>query len=494
VGLWEYNYFIKFLEVVMINLKKGLVPFWDYYLIDPRHTNAILSANKPQKRDTVMVFDKPWEGNATNYFTIIKDGGLYRMYYEVWGLNDKPLNIMVCYAESRDGLHWEKPELGIVEYNGNKKNNIIIGKIPDNFTVMKDENPDCPPEMKYKALGSVLEIDYIDGNKRNMLALWVSSDGIHFNRHSIISRGYAYDTQNSLHWNRHTGKYYCYIRDYHKVDDDPQSRFEESNVRANMVLESEDLTNWSEAQYLNYNGECYPLYTNCVTAYPYDDRYYVGFPSRYVQRRRWTKNYDRLGGAEKRKKRMEIEPRLGLAVTDCVFMSSRDNVNWYRFDEAIVTPGIEDGENWIYGDCYPALGGLIETPSPFRNCPPELSLFMGNHRWMDSPVELVRYVYRRDGMASLKAPYEEKKLLTKAFTFEGSTLRLNFSTSARGCIYLRILDEYNVPIKGYSTCEIFGDSVDRILDFDKPLSELSGKAVKFEFTMSDAEIFSMTFE
>ena len=477
----------------MITLKKGLVPFWDDYLIDHTHTSAVLSANKPQKRDIVMVFDKPWEGNATDFFTVIKDDGFYRMYYEVWGLNDKPLNVMVCYAESRDGLHWEKPNLGIVDYNGSKENNIIIGKIPDNFTVMKDQNPNCPPQMKYKALSSVREIDYTDGNKRNMLALFVSADGIHFERHSIISRGYAYDTQNSLHWNRHNGKYYCYIRAYHELADDPQSKFEESSVRANMVIESENLINWSEARDLNYNGERYPLYTNCVTAYPYDDRYYVGFPSRYVQRREWTKNYDRLGGKKKRRERMQREARLGLAVTDCVFMSSRDNVNWYRFDEAIVTPGIEDEENWIYGDCYPALGGLIETPSPFKNCPPELSLLIGNHHWMDSPVELVRYTYRRDGMASVKATYEKKKLVTKTFTFEGNTLKLNFATSARGGIYLRILDEYNVALEGYSTCEIFGDSTDRVIDFDKSISDLVGKAIKFEFTMSDAEIFSMTF-
>jgi hypothetical protein len=113
---------------------------------------------------------------------------------------------------------------------------------------------------------------------------------------------------------------------------------------------------------------------------------------------------------------------------------------------------------------------------------------------MDSPVELVRYVYRRDGFASAKAGYAKKKLITKPFTFEGNTLKLNFSTSARGGIYLRILDVNNVPIEGYSTCEIFGDSIDRIIDFDAPLSALSGKPVKLEFTMSDAEIFSMTFE
>ncbi len=478
----------------MIHLTKGLIPFWDDYLIDTDISSANLSANKPQKRDVVMVCDKPWEGNATDFFTVINDDGLYRMYYEAWGLYDKPMAIKVCYAESRDGIHWDKPNLGLVEFEGSRDNNIIIEKIPDNFTVMKDENPKCPPEMKYKALLSIREIDYLSGNKQNMLALWVSADGLRFEPHSIISKGFAYDTQNSLHWNRHTGKYYCYLRAYVPAPEDKDSLFEETDVRVNMVMESEDLVNWSEARIIAEKDELYPVYTNCVTAYPYDDRYYVGFPSRYVQRKEWTKNYDRLGGKEKRRERMKLSPRLGIAVTDCIFMSSRDNVNWYRFDEAILTPGIEDGENWIYGDCYPALGGLFETPSPFRNSPPELSLIVGNHHWMDSPVELVRYVFRRDGFASVKATYKKQTLLTKPFTFDGDILKLNFATSARGGIKIRILDESNTPIEGYSTYEIFGDSVDRTIDFDSPLSALSGRTVKLEFIMSDAEIFSMTLE
>ena len=31
----------------------------------------------------------------------------------------------LCYATSRDGVHWEKPNLGKVEFNGNRSNNIL---------------------------------------------------------------------------------------------------------------------------------------------------------------------------------------------------------------------------------------------------------------------------------------------------------------------------------------------------------------------------------
>jgi len=29
---------------------------------------------------------------------------------------------VTCYAESEDGIHWVKPELGLVEFNGSKAN------------------------------------------------------------------------------------------------------------------------------------------------------------------------------------------------------------------------------------------------------------------------------------------------------------------------------------------------------------------------------------
>ena len=106
----------------MIKITKGLVPFWDDYIIDHEFTTAKLSVNSPSKRGVVMTFDKPWDGNGNDYFSIIKDDGIYRMYYETWACFDPEYTegINVCYAESKDGIHWERPNLGLVEYNGSK--------------------------------------------------------------------------------------------------------------------------------------------------------------------------------------------------------------------------------------------------------------------------------------------------------------------------------------------------------------------------------------
>ena len=76
----------------------------------------------------------------------------------------------------------------------------------------------------------------------------------------------------------------------------------------------------------------------------------------------------------------------------------------------------------------------------------------------------------------------------------GNTLKINFRTSARGFIQVKFLDEYNNPIEGFISCDHFGDTTKRIIDFDKPLKELKNREVKLDFTMSDAEIYSITFE
>ena len=473
----------------------GFNPFWSDEIIDKEKTTAVLSANKPERAEAVFTLDKPWEGNCCDFFSIVKEDGYLRMYYESFNY---PWTgpVLLCYAESYDGgFTWERKNLGMYEYEGSKENNILF-KIVDNFTVMKDPNPNCPPEQKYKALASASRSD---GQPGNELELYACGDGIHFEKLRVISRGLAYDTQNTLFYDRHTNKYYAYMRNYHDSRKTLRENLNEKSVRGISVIESEDLVSWSEPAELDFcGGEDYPLYTNCISPYIYDDRYYVGFPTRYVERREWNESFDALPGIEARKFRMKEKdgdgaPRYGLTLTDCVFMSSTDRYKWHRFDEASFVPGYEYDGNWVYGDCYPAVGGFVETPGRFEGYPTELSMYVFRHHWGSrSPVYLDRFVYRRDGFASCKAGYAPKVLTTVPFTFDAQELCINFRTSARGYVYVRVLGEDGTPIEGFSSCEHFGDTVSRRIGFDKKLSALCGRTIRLEFTMSDAEIYSFT--
>lgn len=478
-------------------LTKGLYPFWNDSLIDAEKTNATISVNRATRAEVVLTFDRPWEGDsAGTYPTVLFDGEKYRMYYETCNLtaDERIPQIHVCYAESSDGLHWETPNLGLCEWQGSHESNIVLMGINDNFSIMLDENPACPPEERYKAvLEGGFSKDYPDGNPPHKLVMMTSSDGFHFSEPHEISHGYPYDTQNTLHWDAHAKKYYCYIRDTLKKEFASNPEWKDSPVRAIRVMESEDCVHWSEPVLLEYfGGEEYPMYTNCVMKYPYDDRYWIAFPTRYVERMTWNSNFEQHAAHELRRRRFEMKPRLGLATTDCVFMSSTDHYHWHRFDEAILTPGPEGNANWLYGDCYPASGGLIETPSSIEDAPHELSLYVRErHPTRKGVNRMVRYVYRKDGFASYKATYRPQTLTTKPFVMDADRLSVNFRTSARGYFFVTVLDEKGSPIEGYRSCEIFGDSLSRRIDFDKPLSDLREKSIRLQFEMSDAELFSL---
>ncbi len=135
-----------------INIGSRLEIFVDDLLIE-QITGAKLMMHQPQPREVVIVCDAPWEGNTSAYYTLFQDGELYRMYYRgahsdlTSRENAHPE--YVCYAQSRDGIHWEKPKLGLVEFKGSKENNILrTGPGSHNFTPFKDENPLCTADAR----------------------------------------------------------------------------------------------------------------------------------------------------------------------------------------------------------------------------------------------------------------------------------------------------------------------------------------------------------
>jgi hypothetical protein len=62
-----------------------------------------------------------------------------------------------------------------------------------------------------------------------------------------------------------------------------------------------------------------------------------------------------------------------------------------------------------------------------------------------------------------------------------------------GSVRIRILDEKGNAIDGYDSGNHFGDSLDRPVAFEKPLADLSGKSVRLEFTLKDADLYSFQF-
>ena len=455
----------------------------DGYLIDRMH-GASLILNSPEPQEVSIVYDRPWEGNTSGYETVLRDGGRYRMYYRgshhEYGDNNDLGYQVTCYAESTDGIHWEKPSLGLVEHKGSKDNNIIWeGVISHNLSPVIDTNPDCSPDAKFKALGGT-------GRKHGLYAL-KSADGINWSLMSdkpVITDG-AFDSQNLGFWDVLRGEYRVYHRDFR-------------DGRDIKTCTSQDFMNWTEPEWVGYSpsrgGE---LYTNQVEPYYRAPHIFVGFPTRYFDRG-WVEGMDELPQPEHRRLRAESSPREGSAVTEGMFMSSRDAMTWNVWPEAYLRPGLRDRDGWFYGDNYQSLG-LVETESTIQGATRELSLWMseGLHQ-ADRASRLRRYTTRVDGFVSAHADYAGGEFVTRPVVFEGSELVLNVSTSAAGGVNVDIQDDRGIPIEGFamSDChEVFGDSLERTVTWSggKKLGDLAGKPVRLRFLLRDADLYSLRF-
>ena len=126
-----------------------LEPLVDDYLLEQVTGSARLVVQKPLPREVALSADKPWEGNTSAYYTVIQDEGKIRLYYRGSHFGEESKKEthreVTCYAESTDGLHFTKPELGLFEFEGSKANNIVWnGPGTHCFTPFKDSNPNCP--------------------------------------------------------------------------------------------------------------------------------------------------------------------------------------------------------------------------------------------------------------------------------------------------------------------------------------------------------------
>ncbi len=116
------------------------------------------------------------------YGSVIREGGKFRMWYVAFD-DDTESKVAsarwrAAYAESDDGLHWAKPNLGLVSYHGSKNNNLVLtDPAPLGFVNLKVlADPDDPdPQRRYKISTHV----YFRHNTRlGTLAPFTSADGL----------------------------------------------------------------------------------------------------------------------------------------------------------------------------------------------------------------------------------------------------------------------------------------------------------------------------
>ncbi|MFH1267447.1 MAG: hypothetical protein ABIK89_17120 [Planctomycetota bacterium] len=102
------------------------LPFVDGHLIDSMQ-GVTQKLHSPVRQDVSLEYNKPWEGPCCHAIQVIEDDDLYRMYYRGCRSEAEWAKRVVCYAQSNDGIHWTRPNLGLHEFAGSTENNILFG-------------------------------------------------------------------------------------------------------------------------------------------------------------------------------------------------------------------------------------------------------------------------------------------------------------------------------------------------------------------------------
>ncbi len=447
--------------------------FVDHLLID-RMTGTELRLHHPQSAGSVLRFDQPWEGVFCAYVTVLKDADVYRMYYR--GLPDASggeaahgEREVTCYAESRDGIRWTKPELGLFEVRGSRANNVILVRSPacHNFSPFVDTRPGIEAAQRYKALG---------GTGKGLLA-FVSADGIRWKpvqEGPVFTKG-AFDSQNLAFWSASENCYVCYFRSWKK--------FGSSGHRWISRTTSKDFVTWADPVEMQC-GDVPPedFYTNQTQTYFRAPHLYVSIFARFMPGRQVLSPEDA--------KRLGVVGDYFHDCSDVCFMTSRGGDRYARtFMEGFVRPGLGLA-NWTSRTNYPALG-VVPTSDA------EMSIYV-QREYAQPSHHLERLVLRPDGFVSVNAPYRGGEMVTKPILFAGPELTLNMSASAAGQVQVEIQDSDGNPIEGFALADakpVLGDHLARVAMWKNgsDTSRLAGKPVRLRFVMKDADLYAIQF-
>jgi len=472
--------------------------FLDETLIREAHGIA-LHVNSPEKAGVVLSGTHTWEdGMIGGYGTVLEDQGKYRMWYTASPASHPKIDSVqsrLCYAESTDGLHWTKPNLGLYEWQGSKANNIIQELTVESTDIMID--PRAAPAERYKIVARLHERSarWPTGTAPAGTGLYMmtSADGLRWTLHPTRVLPFDPDTLNMALYDGDSGQYLAYVRTWN-----PERR-------VGVVVTSDLMKPWP---YIAGVPAPYPgiiaaptrdipeafgrdeqdpdtmdFYTPAVVKYPGADHAFLMFTSPYVHfpeppvgrvPNEGTLDIDLAVSRDGRKfHRISREPYIGLGLE-----GGRESRTQYMFIGLLVRPTdilqYYNGDDFTHGG-YQAFAEIRHLGSIFATR------------------------QRLDGFVSLDAGAAGGQFATPPVVFSGQRLTLNLDAGGTGEIEVQLEDATGRPIPGYG----FADS-DPVIQNDlaavatwrrghAEVGALAGQPVRLAFRLRLAKLYAFQF-
>jgi len=459
------------------------------FIAESNHVNLVM--NPAQKLGIVLDSTKePWEKGTGGYFRVIEDGGKLKMYYGAFVESGHGL----AYAESDDGLRWTKPELGLVEINGSKANNLIYADDAIDATIMVD--PNDVPARRYKMFRSLVT----DDKDRAGVYASYSADGIHFTEAGRVLPMWP-ETSLIADWDARIGKYVVFLRVF--------ARNNENQRRVGRIETDDLLKPWpyhptdpllsppspeNIPQVLSADDHDNPfcdIYTNAACIYPEAQDVYLMFPAFF---RHFSPN---------REPWFRFQPGQDYGLIEVQLAVSRDGVHWQRPDRRpyvasglpdewdrwmhMMGVGIARRGNWLYQFYWSS--GRMHDSGILR---PEYDHAIQT----GSAIGAVRQ--RLDGFLSADFAHDGGTLTTPLLIFDGTRLQLNIDTGAMGTAFVEIRDADGAPIPGLTLAdceEIGGNFVDATVRWSgkTDLSALRDQPVSLHVSARRAKLYAFQF-
>lgn len=394
---------------------------------------------------------------------------LFKMWYE--GATYQWRNNVVCYAYSKDGVRWTLPNLGLVEYQGSRKNNVVLhtgaGEMaPGAFKDTHEQDP----SRRYKML-------YFSRGNSSPVAVGFSADGIHW---KTTTKGKLIPIGDSLHpvlWDPKLGKYVAHSRHNHIT---PEG-FEQRQV---LQSESEDFLNWTRYGVIMKPDEHDPpghrqFYDMSWMNY---EGVYVGFMSVY-----------HLTSSEQFKTPQTAwEDRVDVQLT-----FSRDNRHWtHAGNRQTFIPNSKRPGDYDYGIIYTMHRPMVVGDEIWIYYVGYSGLHWATRRNEIQGGVVCLAKLRLDGFVSVDTG-ARGTLTTKPLVMSGDRLVVN-ADARFGALRVELLDRAGKPIPGFSQADalpITSDAVRHTVRWQRgtDVTQLRGQPISIRFHQDRCKLFAFQF-
>jgi hypothetical protein len=420
----------------------------------------------------------------------------------------------MLYFTSTDGVHWNKPDLGLVDIAGRRDHNIVFtsdmvsgtdalgskekkgyvvptqaatpqGKKAFFWGVNKNPHPQNAGE-KFVALAIVQD-------HRRGAHIVTSPDGIHWfcanapfwqTPHDVSGKGD--DCLMHLIYDQAKQKWVIYrrvipefsermIADESDCERKPTDRYDRSYAYA----ESDDLRTWKNHQFIlsmdpDDPGETELYQFGCHKI----GQIYVGYMSVYYQGQRQS--------------------------VDIQLATSRDGINFTRVcrGEPFIASGTPGYYDYMAMACSQPEPIIVDDTVYIYYAAANFSHAVDVARADPETLKIgaALATFKRDRFASLETSEADSnpcRLVTKPFTVRHSKLFLNAATWMKGTIRVEVLTRDWQPITGFAQADarsIQGDALDHPVRWNAnaDVSKLVGKEIRLKFYMTRARLYANT--